>query len=325
MEVLLEYQHSFEKFLDAYSFSKTPKGLYDPITYILNLEGKRIRPILTLMATEVFGADANRAFDAALAIEVFHNFSLVHDDIMDAAPLRRGMPTVHKKWDVNTGILSGDAMLIIAYQLFENYPADQFKSLVSLFSKTAKQVCEGQQYDVDFEMQHTVLERDYLKMITLKTAVLVGTALQMGGIIAGASLQEQQIIYDFGKNLGIAFQLQDDYLDLYGDPEKFGKKVGGDVLEKKKTYLYIQSQLSNNELFKKELLTIYSNESVFSDQEKISRAKQLFATTGAAQKTTEAIALYTQKALSCLENLSISNNHKQLLEGFATYLMNRRK
>ena len=208
-----------------------------PINYILQLGGKRLRPVLTLMTADIFDADYKKALDAALSVEIFHNFSLVHDDIMDDAPLRRGQQTVHEKWDLNTGILSGDAMLIMAYQLFENYEPKTFQDLAKLFSKTALEVCEGQQYDVDFETRDDVTIPEYLKMIEYKTAVLVGAAMKMGAIVANASKSDQEDIYSFGRLLGIAFQLQDDYLDAFGDPKTFGKQVGGDIIENKKTYL----------------------------------------------------------------------------------------
>ncbi|MEM6864048.1 MAG: polyprenyl synthetase family protein, partial [Bacteroidota bacterium] len=210
--------------LDIRFQTKAPENLYEPIAYILGLGGKRMRPILTLMSVDVFDGDIEAALDAALAIEMFHNFSLVHDDIMDKAPLRRGKTTVHKKWDVNTGILSGDALLIKSYQAFENYPPVIFKKLVSLFSQTAIEVCEGQQYDIDFETRNDVSVPEYLMMITYKTAVLVATSLKMGAIIAGASDTDAEALYSFGRNLGVAFQLQDDYLDAFGDPETFGKQ-----------------------------------------------------------------------------------------------------
>ena len=235
------YRNEFVSYLEKKTITKEPKNLYSPITYILGLGGKRLRPILTLMTTEIFGMDYSKALDAALAIEVFHNFSLVHDDIMDDAPLRRGKKTVHEKWNVNTGILSGDAMLINAYQLFENYEGDTFRNLAQLFSKTAIEVCEGQQYDIDFETRDDVTISDYLKMIEYKTAVLVAAAMKMGAIIANAPLKEQNHIFEFGRNLGIAFQLQDDYLDAFGDPKTFGKQIGGDIIENKKTFLYLKS------------------------------------------------------------------------------------
>ena len=252
------YRSAFVSYLKENSQVREPLNLYEPITYILNLGGKRLRPVLTLLATEIFNKDYKQSLNAALAIEVFHNFSLVHDDIMDAAPLRRGQATVHEKWDVNTGILSGDAMLITAYQLFENYEADQFRCLAQLFSTTALQVCEGQQYDIDFENRDDVTLAEYLKMITYKTAVLVAAALKMGGIIARASESCQSKIYDFGLNLGIAFQLQDDYLDAFGNPKTFGKQVGGDIIENKKTVLYLKVLEQGSALQQKELLDMYS-------------------------------------------------------------------
>jgi geranylgeranyl diphosphate synthase type II len=211
------YRSAFLEYLSGKMPQKEPKNLYEPVTYIMGLGGKRLRPVLTLLSAEVFGASYKEALDAALSVEVFHNFSLVHDDIMDGAPLRRGQETVHKKWDVNTGILSGDVMLIQAYQLFENYEAETFQALAQLFSTTAIKVCEGQQYDVDFETRDDVTIPEYLKMIEYKTAVLVAAALQMGGIVAKAPLGAQQGIFAFGLNLGLAFQLQDDYLDAILD------------------------------------------------------------------------------------------------------------
>ena len=241
MKAIEIYQKHFLSYLKDYNTERDPKNLYEPVQYILNLGGKRLRPILTLMTADCFGGDVNKALDAALAVEVFHNFSLIHDDIMDDAPLRRGQQTVHEKWDLNTGILSGDAMLIMAYQLFENYPPETFQNLLTLFSKTALEVCEGQQYDIDFETRNAVSIAEYLKMIEYKTAVLVAAAMKMGAIIAGASDEDQNRCYEFGKNLGIAFQLQDDYLDAFGNPETFGKQVGGDIIENKKTYLYLKA------------------------------------------------------------------------------------
>jgi len=241
MHTIEEYRQSFITYLQQKTTTKEPVNLYEPITYILGLGGKRLRPVLTLMTSEIFGANYTKALDAALAIEIFHNFSLVHDDIMDDAPLRRGKTTVHEKWDINTGILSGDAMLISAYQLFENYDGTIFKELAKLFSKTALEVCEGQQYDVDFETRTDVTIPEYLKMIEYKTAVLVAAGMKMGAIIANASATSQNNIYEFGRNLGIAFQLQDDYLDAFGDPKTFGKQVGGDIIENKKTFLYLKA------------------------------------------------------------------------------------
>ena len=224
MQLITDYQNEFLSFLKEHIQKREPKNLYDPIEYILNVGGKRLRPVLTMLSTDIFDKDYHQALYAALAVEIFHNFSLVHDDIMDEAPLRRGQPTVHTKWNLNTGILSGDAMLILAYQYFERYEPIIFRQLAEIFSKTALEVCEGQQYDVDFEKEEQVSTSQYLKMITYKTAVLVGAALKMGAIIAETSEENKQKIYDFGIALGIAYQLQDDYLDTFGD-NTFGKKI----------------------------------------------------------------------------------------------------
>ena len=223
---LSQYHQMFTDHIEKYTVSAVPKNLYAPVNYILSLEGKRIRPILTLISTDIFSGSPKKALNAALAGEVFHNFSLVHDDIMDSADLRRGNTTVHKKWDNSTAILSGDVMLILAYQIFENYEANIFVQMATLFSKTAIKVCEGQQLDIDFEKKQEISFDEYLLMITYKTAELIGVAMKMGAIIANATIADQEKIYEFGKNLGIAFQLQDDYLDCFGNENDFGKKIG---------------------------------------------------------------------------------------------------
>lgn len=318
-----EYHKAFVNQLSARIETKQPVNLYTPISYILQLGGKRLRPILTLMTTDIFGGDYTKAMNAALAVEVFHNFSLVHDDIMDDAPLRRGKETVHEKWDINTGILSGDAMLIIAYQFFEAYEPNVFSQLAKLFSKTAIEVCEGQQYDVDFEVRDDVVIDEYLTMITLKTAVLVAAAMKMGAIIAGTSEKDAQNIYSFGLNLGIAFQLQDDYLDAFGDPKKFGKQVGGDIIENKKTYLFLKAK----ELAAKEeanqlehLFTINPSD----PKEKINTVLGIFEESGAAESTRKEIESYTTKAFEVLEALELPKEGKAMLYNFGKELMDRK-
>ena len=323
MQNILFYQSAFTDYLKDYSSPKEPKNLYNPIQYILELGGKRLRPVLTLMTAEVFGEDYNKALDAALSVEVFHNFSLVHDDIMDDAPLRRGQQTVHEKWDINTGILSGDAMLIMAYQLFEKYKPQTFQGLAKLFSKTALEVCEGQQYDVDFETRDDVTIPEYLKMIEYKTAVLVGAAMKMGAIVANANQEDQNSIYQFGKNLGIAFQLQDDYLDAFGDPESFGKQVGGDIIENKKTYLYLKALEFLNKSESKQLEQLFSVQ-LDDNSDKIETVKQFFVNSGSSQATQEAIKMYTEKAFTVLRSLSISEDKKELLREFGMGLMTRK-
>ncbi|MCA0152631.1 polyprenyl synthetase family protein [Winogradskyella vincentii] len=323
MQKIESYQKLFIDYLNKYAVDKEPNNLYEPINYILKLGGKRLRPVLTLMTAEVFGTEANLALDAALSVEVFHNFSLIHDDIMDDAPLRRGKQTVHEKWDLNTGILSGDAMLILAYQLFENYESQKFQSLAKLFSKTALEVCEGQQYDIDFETRNDVTIPEYLKMIEYKTAVLVGAAMKMGAIVAGASQTDQQSIYDFGRYLGIAFQLQDDYLDAFGNPETFGKQVGGDILENKKTYLYLKTLELGSDLHQDLLLKTINNDEI-SDDLKVKSIKDLFTDSGASSATQEAVREFTDEAFKVLETLNISEDKKQVLQLFGEQLLNRR-
>ncbi|GGD48433.1 isoprenyl synthetase [Muriicola marianensis] len=291
--------------------------------YILKLGGKRLRPALTLLSSELFGGTYSRAMDAAMAVEYFHNFSLIHDDIMDEAPLRRGKTTVHKKWDLNTGILSGDAMLIESYRFLEVYPPEVFRELTRVFSETAVQVCEGQQYDMDFETRDDVTVPEYLRMIEYKTAVLVGAAVKMGAITAGASEGDQQKIYDFGLNLGIAFQLQDDYLDAFGDPKKFGKQVGGDIIENKKTYLYLKALELGDDSQGRELKDLFSIQPKKADK-KIDRVKEIYSQTGATADTKKAISDYTARAFSCLKALDLPEEKKEILMDFGKDLMGRK-
>jgi geranylgeranyl diphosphate synthase type II len=317
------YKTAFLSHMEAQLVQKKPRNLYEPIEYILQLGGKRLRPVLVLMSADIFGGGRDKAMDAALAVEIFHNFSLVHDDIMDDAPLRRGKQTVHEKWDINTGILSGDAMLINAYQLFENYPVAHFKSLAQLFSKTAIEVCEGQQYDVDFEERDDVTIQEYLKMIEYKTAVLVAAALKMGAIISDAPHDIQNKIYEFGRLLGIAFQIQDDYLDAFGDPALFGKQIGGDIIENKKTYLYLKALELSDTSSADQLRHLYSI-TPEDPSNKIETAKQIFVESGAKTATTEKIKTYTEEAFQHLEQMNVSEQGKGFLKQFGTNLMNRK-
>lgn len=321
MNNFIEYKSAVADYINQINFKKEPKELYEPIGYIANLGGKRLRPLLTLFAAEVFGAKPTDAIHAAVAIELFHNFSLIHDDIMDEAPLRRGNKTVHEKWNLNTGILSGDAMLILAYQYFENYEPAIFKDLAKLFSKTALEVCEGQQLDINFETRNNVSIPEYIKMIEYKTAVLVGAALEMGAIVAKTSENNKVAIYNFGRDLGIAFQLQDDYLDAFGETATFGKQIGGDILENKKTYLYLRSLENASNDDKTELLNWFSSKD--GGQEKIEAVKSLFEKTNATNDTQLLIEEYTQKALLQLETLEIPYHFKEELKEFALSLMSR--
>lgn len=323
MHAISQYQEFFIAYLNSQAIIKEPKNLYEPIDYILGLGGKRMRPVLTLMTAEVFNTDYKKALPAAMAVEVFHNFSLVHDDIMDDAPLRRGSETVHEKWNLNTGILSGDAMLILAYQYFEQYEPNVFRDLAKLFSKTAIEVCEGQQWDVDFETREDVTISEYLKMIEYKTAVLVAAAMKMGAIIAETSEENANLIYEFGLNLGLAFQLQDDYLDAFGDPETFGKQVGGDIIENKKTYLYLKAVAFSKKEEVEQLMHLFSvhpND----NSEKISSVKEIFNISGASKATQEAIQEYTFKAFDTLKKMDISEDKKAMLSAFGEKLMGRK-
>ncbi len=314
------YKEDFIGYLNKRISIKEPANLYEPIHYILQIGGKRLRPVLTLMTCDLFEGNVKQAYDAALAIEVFHNFTLVHDDIMDSAPIRRGKETVHKKWNINTGILSGDAMMIMAYQCFENYEAPVFKKLITLFSKTALEVCEGQQLDVDFETRNDVTIAEYLKMITFKTSVLVAAAMKMGAIIAKVNDVEAKSIYNFGLNLGIAFQLQDDYLDTFGDAEIFGKQIGGDIAENKKTFLYLEALEVCSTADKEKLLDLYKS----TDNEyKIREVTQLFEENNIPEIIKSAIGFYTNLAFMELKNLSISEDKKNVLKNFGLGLMKR--
>ena len=317
------YQSFFVTYLENQIILKEPRNLYDPIQYILSLGGKRMRAVLTLMSAEIFDVSYEKALPAAMAVEVFHNFSLVHDDIMDAAPLRRGNVTVHEKWDTNTGILSGDAMLILAYQYFEKYEPKIFRKLAKLFSKTALEVCEGQQWDVDFETRTDVTIPEYLKMIEFKTAVLVAAAMKMGAIIAKTSKTNAKLIYEFGLNLGIAFQLQDDYLDAFGDPATFGKQVGGDIIENKKTFLFLKAMEFSNATLQARLLYLFT-EYTDNVEAKIEEVKQIFNESGASQATQDAIKEFTQNAFDTLDKMNIDADKKALLQSFGENLMQRK-
>ena len=322
MHSIYQYQEFLSDYLQSQYEDKEPRNLYEPIHYILDLGGKRMRPVLTLMSAEVFDTDYKKALPAALAVEVFHNFSLVHDDIMDDAPLRRGQKTVHEKWNLNTGILSGDAMLILAYQYFEQYEPTVFRDLAKLFSKTAIQVCEGQQWDVDFESRDEVTIPEYLKMIEYKTAVLVAAAMKMGAIIATTTTENCDLIYNFGLNLGLAFQLQDDYLDAFGDPATFGKQVGGDIIENKKTYLYLKAKEFSTTEQREELMHLFSIQPTDST-DKVASVKLVFQKTGAADATQQAITEFTMKAFETLAKMNITEDKKDILRLFGEKLMSR--
>ena len=311
-----------EEGLKKVSLGSKPDTLYDPVKYILDIGGKRVRPVLALMSCSSFDSNPNLALKAALSIELFHNFTLIHDDIMDSANTRRGKETVHKKWGINSGVLSGDVMLIMAYQLLENYDSKTYLELNKLLNKTAKQVCEGQQMDMDFELKSNVEFEEYIKMIEFKTAVLLGCSLKMGAIIADASKEDQEFIYQYGINLGLAFQFQDDYLDTFGQQNKVGKKIGGDILENKKTVLFHMAIANSNKFQKEKILELYSSKEN-SSEDKINKITSLFIETKADKSSLELVDQYTQKAIKLINCLSFDQTKKKDFINFSNSLMKR--
>jgi geranylgeranyl diphosphate synthase type II len=317
---LTPYRNLLEEQLPLVSGGLEPVELYEPIGYILKLGGKRLRPILTLLAADAYG-NADAAINQALAVEVFHNFTLVHDDIMDNAPLRRGKKTVHEKWDLNRAILSGDAMMIQAYDLLIRNQEDKAASLLKVFNKVALEVCEGQQYDVNFETGKNISQEDYLNMIRLKTSVLLGAALELGVVVANAPEADRKHLYDFGVKLGIAFQIKDDVLDVYGDPEKFGKQVGGDILANKKTLLMLHALEKAQGDDADELNSWLVRQDT--PNKKVEAVTQLFTKLGAKDHATKVMDEYYKQAMTSLEKTSMTNDKKQGFIGFADWLMHR--
>jgi len=319
MKSISDLQAIIEQELSNINIPKAPENLYKPIDYVIGLGGKRMRPILVLTAHQLFDTELKKALAPALGIEVFHNFTLLHDDIMDNATLRRGKKTVHEKWNNNVAILSGDAMLVHAYQLISDVDKSIIKEVLSVFNKAATQVCEGQQWDMDFETQIEVSLSDYMKMIEYKTAVLLASSLQIGGITAGANTDQQNHLYEFGRNLGIAFQLKDDFLDLFGNPDTFGKKVGGDIIANKKTFLYLKAlQLADTET-KKRLQTYFSE--INSSDEKVEKVKSIFESLNISKHTIDMMKAYYTKAMKHLN--AIDSDNKAPLIAFSEKLMDR--
>lgn len=299
-----------------------PEGLYQPIQYLMELGGKRIRPAITLMTAEAYDVPSEQAMPVALALEVFHNFTLMHDDIMDNAPLRRNQQTVHEKWDINTAILSGDGMMILAYQLLEKVDDKQYKAIMQLFNKTAIEVCEGQQFDMDFETMDNVEEEAYLNMIRLKTSVLVAACFQMGALLGNCPEHVQQSWYKFGEQLGLAFQLKDDWLDLFGDQEKVGKQVGGDVVANKKTYMLIHALKTANPQQKNELVSWLNTSD--NNEEKVHAVKKLFIELGTDKAILHKVEEYYKKALKELDTINLSDDRQEVFISFAAKLMGRK-
>ena len=294
-------------------WKREPYGLYEPIEYTLAAGGKRVRPQLAMIASRMFDGKDEAVLPAALALEVFHNFTLLHDDVMDKADMRRGRPTVHVKWNENTAILSGDQMLIEAYKLLSGVPADKLPKVLQLFNQMATEICEGQQYDVDFESQEQVTLDDYLLMIRLKTSVLLANALQIGAYIAGADEQAQDALYQFGIAVGLAFQIQDDILDVWGDPQTFGKAVGGDISCNKKTFVYLTAmQLATTLNHSTQLLNHWYSQVLEDNTEKIAAVKAIFEQLGVREACEAVVAQYTQSALEILDTLPQNTATEQL-------------
>lgn len=310
--------------LEQLPYDRQPQGLYAPIKYVLSLGGKRIRPVLMLMAYNMYREDVDRIMPVALGLEVYHNFTLLHDDLMDRADVRRGKPCVHKVWNDNTAILSGDNMLVMAYQMMSRCPSSTLPSVISIFTETALQIDEGQQYDMEFEQRTDVTEREYLEMIRLKTSVLLACALQIGALLGGASEADAQALYAYGEKVGLAFQLQDDYLDVYGDFETFGKAIGGDILCNKKTFMLINALAHAPEHLRAELQG-WLAATEYDPAEKIEAVRHIYTQVGVDQMAKEQISFYIAQAEDALHALPIAEERKEILRQWTEQLLGRKR
>ena len=310
--------------LEQLSYDRQPQGLYAPIKYVLSLGGKRIRPVLMLMAYNMYREDVDRIMPVALGLEVYHNFTLLHDDLMDRADVRRGKPCVHRVWNDNTAILSGDNMLVMAYQMMSRCPSSALPSVISIFTETALQIDEGQQYDMEFEQRTDVTEREYLEMIRLKTSVLLACALQIGALLGGASEADAQALYAYGEKVGLAFQLQDDYLDVYGDFETFGKAIGGDILCNKKTFMLINALAHAPEHLRAELQG-WLAATEYDPAEKIEAVRHIYTQVGVDQMAKEQISFYIAQAEDALRALPIAEERKEILRQWTEQLLGRKR
>lgn len=322
MHSIEQLQTIVNKAIADTKYTSEPAELYEPISYLMQLGGKRMRPVLVLISTELFGADVLKALDAAIGIELFHNFTLMHDDIMDKAPLRRGNATVHVKWNESAAILSGDVMFVEAYKLMIKVEDSILRDVLDIFSDTASGVCQGQQADMNFEKRDHVSLDEYIEMIRLKTAVLLAGSMQIGALIGGAEKEQADLLYEFGENLGLAFQLQDDILDVYGNPEKFGKQVGGDILADKKTFLLIKAR----ELAKGETaleLDKWLNNSNVIPENKVNAITTIYNSIGVRKLAEAEMENYVLKALNALDKIAVDNSRKELLRKFAEHLLIR--
>ena len=322
MKTAQEIQDGFEAYLQGLAYSRQPDALYAPIRYVLSLGGKRIRPTLLVMAYEMYADDIARVFRTAAGMEIFHNFTLLHDDLMDRASVRRGNPTVHIRWNENTAILSGDGMLVLAYRYLSETDPEYLTAILKIANDTFTEIMEGQQYDMDFETRDDVTEQEYIEMIRLKTSVLLAACLKMGAVLGGASAQDADLMYEFGEKLGLAFQLQDDLLDVYGDPAVFGKKIGGDILCNKKTYLYINACLLADERQRAELDRWAAYDG--SDPEsKIAGVRAIYDAVGVRDLSERLIGSLFAQAQDKLNRVSLAEDRKSALREYSKSLMNR--
>lgn len=322
MHTLEEFQQIIKDAIVKEEIKKNPQALYDPINYTLASGGKRIRPALVLLAFNLFSDDIQMAVKPAIGLEVFHNFTLLHDDIMDQAEIRRGIPSVHKKWNENTAILSGDAMLIKAYDYFLDIDSPKYREILKVFNQTALEVCEGQQYDMEFENRANVTEKEYLRMIELKTSVLLAGALKIGALLGNAHAADANLLYEYGKNIGLAFQLQDDLLDVYGDEKVFGKQIGGDIVSNKKTFLLIKAkEIACDEDLKTLEYWLQNNQE--NREEKIKAVTKIYDNLNIKEITKKKILSLTQKALNLLDEVKVENHKKIELKNLAGKLINR--
>ena len=321
MQFLDEYQEIVAKAVDKYMFKDKPEELYAPMNYIISHGGKRLRPIMVLMANDMFNGNIEKALKPALAIEFFHNFTLIHDDIMDEAPLRRNQPTIHTLHGINVGILSGDALLFKAYKFFEDLEPNLFKACVRVFTHTGLLLCEGQQYDINFETQEDVTFSDYIRMITYKTGILSASSFEIGALIAGADFKDAKAIFNFGKHVGIAFQIMDDYLDVFGNMEQFGKQHAGDIVENKKTVLYLLAKENGTEEERKELDYWYSKKT--DNVDKIYSVEKIFRRTKVDEKTLHLIQKHNELAQHYLNKINVPDEKKKPFIELANYLLRR--
>lgn len=317
-----QYTRLINEAIAQLEYPTASAGLYDPIKYVLSLGGKRIRPVLVLTATEMFGGKVESAIPAALCLEIFHNFTLLHDDVMDHADMRRGKPTVHCVWNENTAILSGDVMQILAFKQLLALPDYCLKEIEALFIKTATEICEGQQFDMEFEIRNRVNEEEYIDMIRLKTAVLLGCALKMGAIVSKADEKDADLIYKFGENIGLAFQLRDDLLDVYGDPTFFGKNIGGDILNNKKTFMLISALKYAKADTKAELISWLARKN-FDKKEKIAAITRIYDKLNIQKICSNKMEFYYQTALSALQAINLPEEKKKPLLDLALKMMSR--